>query len=75
MSKKRDFPIAVLRVLKAGKVEHVDLYAGRMIRNGQGAMKYKPSSTAKTVKLTPRPSDDKMGELKPSAPSPSDDEA
>jgi hypothetical protein len=58
VSDKKAFPIAVKRILAAGKVRHVDLYAGRMIRNGQGAMKFRPARATKPVGAPRRPADE-----------------
>lgn len=40
------FPIAVQRLLSAGNVKRVDLYAGRLLRNGEGAVTYDPVKKA-----------------------------
>jgi hypothetical protein len=38
MSGKQKLPGEIRRLLEAADVSHVDLYAGRMLRNGQGQM-------------------------------------
>lgn len=38
------FPFAIKRLLQAGKVERVDLYAGRLLRDGEGRMTYRAAN-------------------------------
>jgi len=38
------FPFAIKRLLQAGRVERVDLYAGRLLRDGEGRMTYRAAN-------------------------------